>query len=53
MIDDNNTIGILINSDNVGNNYEDLKITNTIIDSINIDKNYVEKNIDLFTEKND
>ncbi len=53
MIDDNNTIGILINSDNVGNNYDDLKITNTIIDSINIDKNYVEKNIDLFTEKND
>lgn len=53
MLDDDNTIGILINSNNVGQNYDDLKITNTIIGTINIDKNYVEKNIDLFTEKND
>lgn len=53
MLDDDNTIGILINSTNVGTNYEDLKITNRIIESIKIDKNYIEKNIDLFTEKNE
>ena len=51
MIDDNNTIGILINSDNVGNNYEDLKVTNTIIESISIDNNYLEKHMNLFDNK--
>ena len=51
MIDDNTTIGILINSDNVGNNYEDLKVTNTIIESISIDNNYLEKHMNLFDNK--
>lgn len=51
MIDDNTTIGILINSDNVGNNYEDLKVANTIIESISIDNNYLEKHMNLFDNK--
>lgn len=53
MIDENNTIGILINSDNVNSNYDDLKITNTIIESISINNEYKENNITLFDEKND
>lgn len=52
MIDENNTIGILINSDNIKNNYEDLKITNSIIESISIDNTYIEKDVSLFNEKN-
>lgn len=51
MIDDNNTIGIMINSDNVGLNYDDLKVTNSIIESISVDTTYEEKNISLFEEK--
>lgn len=51
MIDDNNTIGIMINSNNVGLNYDDLKVTNSIIESISVDNAYEEKNISLFEEK--